>query len=123
MAFFYIFFAISCTWVSLEYPTSLLPIFSKLPERLIINPFTTKSDKTNYSVTACLVSCRRICAFHNYYQLLTKIDCNAPVYVKGRLSDISIAFDKNQHDACCIKLEAYDIVLKKHLKHQQQRVI
>ena len=81
--------------------------------------------KRDYSLTACLglVSCWRICAFHNYYLLLTKIDCNAPVYVKGKLADISKAFDKNQHDASSIKLEAYDIVLKNHLKHKQQRFI
>ena len=105
-------------------PISLLPIFSKIFERLIFNSLF------NYFIQNKL--------FTEYqsgfipgvtHEIYTSFDCNPPQYIRGTFLDISKAFDKVWHKGLIFKLKSYGVdgsllkLMENYLTGCQQRVV
>ena len=97
-------------------PISLLPIFSKIYERLIFNSIFNYFIKNNCLLKVNLASCPVIHVFLNYYQKLTKFINRLSVIqhlIKEELFfDNSKAFDKVWYTGLIFKLHTYGIIRK-----------
>ena len=94
-------------------PISLLPIFSKIYERLIFNSIFsyfitnnlfTKSQSGFYSGDSCISQLLSIT-----YEIHKSFDCNPPLDERGTFLDISKAFDKVWYQGLIFKLQTYSI--------------
>ena len=112
---------------------SLLPIFSKIDERLMFNSIFnyfiknnlfTKSQSGFLPGDSCISQLLSIT--HEIYKLF---DCNPPVDVRGTFLDIFKAFPKVWHEGLVFKLQTYGIngkllnLLQEYLRSRQQRVV
>ena len=114
-------------------PVSLLPIFSKVFERLIFNALFNFFLQ-NKLFTPCQSgfipgdSCvsQLLSVTHEIYK---SFNCHPPTDIRGTFRDISKAFDKVWHECLIIKLKSYGIdgkllkLLKNYLTDRQQRVV
>ena len=114
-------------------PISLLPIFSKILERLIFNSMFNFFRQNNLftkcqsgfipgdSCVAQLLSITR--------KIYQSFDCSPTRDVKEVFLDISKAFDKVWHDGLRFKLQSYGVeknllrLLKNYLTGLQKRVV
>ena len=92
-------------------PISLLPIFSKIFERLIFdslfnyfmqNKLFTESQSGFISGDSCVAQLLSIT--HEIYKIF---DCNPPADTRGIFLNISGAFDKVWHEGLIFKLKTY----------------
>ena len=114
-------------------PISLLPIFSKVFERLIYNSLYnyfiqnklfTECQSGFMPGDSCVAQLLSIT-----HEIYNSFDYNPSVDIRGVFLDISKAFDKVWHDGLIFKLQTYGIdgkllkLLKSYLKDRQQRVL
>ena len=114
-------------------PISLLPIFSKIFERIIYNSLFnhfqsskrfTSSQSGFLPGDSCIAQLLSI-----IHEIQTAFDNNPTVDVRGVFLDISKAFDKVWHSGLLFKLKAYGIegqllaLLKDYLHGRQQRLV
>ena len=113
-------------------PISLLPIFSKIFERLIFNSLFNYFIQ-NKLFTECQSgfipgdSCvaQLLSVTHEIYK---SFDCNPPYDIRGTFLDISKAFDKVWHKGLIFKLKSYGVdgsllkLMENYLTGRQQRV-
>ena len=114
-------------------PISLLPIFSKVFERLVINALFNFFLQ-NKLFTPCQSgfipgdSCvsQLLSITHEIYK---SFDCSPPTDMRGTFLDISKGFDKVWHEGLIFKLKTYGTdgkllkLLKNYLTDRQQRVV
>ena len=114
-------------------PISLLPIFSKIFERLTFNSLFNYFIQ-NKLFTECQPgfipgdSCvaQLLSVTHEIYK---SFDCNPPQDIRGTFLDISKAFDKICHKGLIFKLKSYGLdgsllkLMGNHLTGRQQRVV
>ena len=113
-------------------PVSLLPIFSKVYERVIYNALFNyfKDNKLfTYSQSGFLPGDSCIAQLLSIiHEIQTAFD-NNPVDVRGVFLDISKAFDKVWHIGLLFKLKAYGVddellsLLENYLESRKQRVV
>ena len=114
-------------------PISLLPIFSKIFERLTFNSlinyfmqnkFFTECHSGFIPAQSCVA--QLLSVIHDIYK---SFDSNPPADTRGIFLDISKAFDKVWHEGLIFKLKTYGIdgdllkLLINYLKDRKQRVI
>ena len=114
-------------------PVSLLPIFSKLCERVIYNAlFNYFKDNKHFTPSqsgflpgdSCIAQLLSI-----IHEIQTAFDNNPAVDVRGVFLDISKAFDKVWHTGLLFKLKAYGVdgellsLLENYLENRKQRVV
>ena len=114
-------------------PISLLPIFSKILERLTFNSVFNFFKQNNLFTKfqsgfilgdSCVAQLLSIT--HEIYQ---SFDCSTTRDVKGVFFDISKAFDKVWHEGLLFKLQSYRVegnllrLLKDYVTRRQQRVV
>ena len=114
-------------------PISLLPIFSKLFERLIYNSlykyFIQNKLFTEYQSGFMPRDSRVAQLLSISHEIYKSFDCSPSIDIRGVFLDISKAFDKVWHDGLIFKLQTYGIdgkllkLLKSYLKDRQQRVL
>ena len=114
-------------------PISLLPIFSKVFERLVFNTLFNFFSQ-NKLFTLCQSgfipsdSCvsQLLSITHEIYKCF---DCHPPTDMRGTFLDISKAFDKVWHEGLVFKLKTYGVegnllkLLENYLTDRQQRVV
>ena len=114
-------------------PINLLPIFSKIFERVIYNSLFNHFQKNKLFTfsqlgflpgDSCIAQLLSI-----IHEIQTAFDNNPTVDVRGVFLDISKAFDKVWHSGLLFKLKAYGIegqllaLLKDYLHGRQQRLV
>ena len=114
-------------------PMSLLPIFSKIFERVIYNSsfshflsnkLFTPSQSGFLPGDSCIAQLLSI-----IHEMPTSFDSNPPVYVRGVFLDISKAFDKAWRKGLLYKLKSYGVegellpLLECYLRDRKQRVV
>ena len=114
-------------------PISLLPIFSKVFERLIYNSLYnyfiqnklfTECQSGFMPGDSCVAQLLSIT-----HEIYNSFDYNPSVDIRGVFLHISKAFDKVWHDGLIFKLQTYGIddkllkLIKSYLKDRQQRVL
>ena len=114
-------------------PINLLPIFSKVFERLVFNTLFNFFLQ-NKLFTPCQSgfipgdSCvsQLLSITHEIYK---SFDCHPPTDMRGTFLDISKAFDKVWHEGLIFKLKTYGVegnllkLLENYLTDRQQRVV
>ena len=115
------------------FPISLLPIFSKIFERVIynslFNDFISKKLFTSLQSgflpgDSCTVQLLLI-----IHEIQTSFDSNPPADVTGVFLDVYLAFDKVWHKGLLYKFKSYRVegefpsLLKFYLGDQKQRVV
>ena len=114
-------------------PISLLPIFSKIFERLIFN-YLLNYFIQNKLFTECQPgfipgdSCvaQLLSIMHEIYK---SFDCNSPYDIRGTFLDISKVFDKVWHKGLIFKLKSYGVdgglskLMENYFTGRQQRVV
>ena len=105
-------------------PISLLPIFSKIFERLIFNSLF------NYFIQNKLFTEYQSGFIPDVtHEIYTSFDCNPPQDIRGTFLDISKAFDKVWHKGLIFKLKSYGVdgsllkLMENYLTGCQQRVV
>ena len=114
-------------------PISLLPVFSKIYERLIFNSIFSYFIKNNlFTRSQCGFlpgdSCisQLLSTTHKTYK---SFDCNPPLDVRGPFLGISKAFDKVWYEGLIFKLQTYGIngkllnLIQDYLHSRPQRVV
>ena len=114
-------------------PIILLPIFSKIFERLIFNAlfnFFVQNQLFTDCRSGFIPDDSCISQLLSITQEIHKsFDCDPPEDVRGVFLDISKAFDKVCHEGLIFKLKTYGVegrlimLLKNYLKNQNQRVV
>ena len=114
-------------------PISLLPIFSKIFERVIYNSLfnhfvcnklSTPSQSGFLPGDSCIAQLLSI-----IHEIQTSLDSNPPADVRGVFLDISKAFDKVWHKGLPYKLKSYGVegellsLLDCYLRDRKQRVV
>ena len=114
-------------------PISLLPIFSKIFERMIYNSLlnyflsnklSTPSQSGFLPGDSCIAQLLSI-----IHEIQTSFDENPTVAVRGVFLDISKAFDKVWHKGLLFKLKIYGVegqflsLLGNYLQNREQRVV
>ena len=114
-------------------PISLLPIFSKVFERLIFNSLLNYFVQ-NKLFTECQAGfmpgdsrvAQLLSITHEIYK---SFDCNLSYDIRGTFLDISKAFDKIWHKGLIFKLKSYDVdgsllkLMENYLTGSQERFI
>ena len=114
-------------------PISLLPIFSKIFERLIFNAlfnFFVQNQLFTDCQSGFIPGNSCVSQLLSITQEIHKsFDCNPPEDVRGVFLDISKAFDKVWHEGLIFKLKSYGVkgkfimLLENYLKNRNQRVV
>ena len=114
-------------------PISLLPVFSKIYERLIFNSIFsyfiknilfTRSQCGFLPGDSCIS--QLLSTTHKTYK---SFDCNIPLDVRGPFLGISKAFDKVWYEGLIFKLQTYGIngkllnLIQDYLRSRPQRVV
>ena len=114
-------------------PISLLPIFSKIFERVIYNSLfnhfvcnklSTPSQSGFLPGDSCIAQLLSI-----IHEIQTSLDSNPPADVRGVFLDISKAFDKVWHKGLLYRIKSYRVegelpsLLEYYLRDRKQRVV
>ena len=114
-------------------PISLLPIFSKIFERVIHNPLFnhfvsnklfTPAQSGFLPGDSCIAQMLSI-----IHEIKTSFDSNPPADVRGVFLDISKAFDKVWHKGLLYRIKSYRVegellsLLEYYLRDRKQRVV
>ena len=111
-------------------PISLLPVFSKVFERIIFNSLVNYSHGNTECQSGFLPGDSCISQLPSImHKIYKSFACNPLVDVRGAFLEISKAFDKVWHDGLIYKLKSYGVpnklinLIQNYMTNRQQRVL